>query len=152
MFLGFALALALPFVIELYLDRSLKHPAEVKATLGLPFFLTIPEMNGKDGLRALKGEKKIALLPGKTGEAGDPQTNKHLAVWERSHGLQPFYETLRDRLMTYFEMINLTHKPKLVAVTSCAARRRRHQHRCRPGFIPFRNRRRQCFAGQYECP
>ena len=26
---------------------------------------------------------------------------------------------MRDRLMTYFEMINLTHKPKLVAVTSC---------------------------------
>jgi Mrp family chromosome partitioning ATPase/uncharacterized protein involved in exopolysaccharide biosynthesis len=121
LFLGLALALALPFVIELYFDRSLKHPLEVKATLGLPFFLTIPEMNGKDGPRALKGEKKTALLPGKTGEAGDPQTNRHLAVWERSHGLQPFYETLRDRLMTYFEMINLTHKPKLVAVTSCAA-------------------------------
>jgi Mrp family chromosome partitioning ATPase len=26
---------------------------------------------------------------------------------------------LRDRLVTFFEMINLTHKPKLVAVTSC---------------------------------
>ena len=33
--------------------------------------------------------------------------------------MRPFFETLRDRLMTYFEMINLTHKPKLVAVTSC---------------------------------
>ncbi len=122
---GLALALALPFLIELYLDRSLKHPLEVQATLGLPFFLSIPEMNGKGGPRTFKGAKKIALLPGKTGEAGDPQaapqTNGRLALWESSHGLQPFYETLRDRLMTYFEMINLTHKPKLVAVTSCAA-------------------------------
>jgi Mrp family chromosome partitioning ATPase len=42
-----------------------------------------------------------------------------VASWEERHELRPFFETLRDRLMTYFEMINLTHKPKLVAVTSC---------------------------------
>ena len=34
--------------------------------------------------------------------------------------LGPFCETLRDRLITYFEVQNLTHKPKLVALTSCA--------------------------------
>jgi Mrp family chromosome partitioning ATPase len=34
--------------------------------------------------------------------------------------LRPFYEALRDRLITYFEVKNLTHKPKLVSVTSCA--------------------------------
>jgi Mrp family chromosome partitioning ATPase/uncharacterized protein involved in exopolysaccharide biosynthesis len=127
---GLALAFAVPFVIELYLDRSLKHPLEVQARLGLPFFVSIPEMNGNGRPRSLKREKKTALLPGKTGGAGDqdaggqqpaPQTNGHLALWDQSHSLQPFYETLRDRLMTFFEMINLTHKPKLVAVTSCAA-------------------------------
>jgi polysaccharide biosynthesis transport protein len=127
---GFALALAVPFLIELYLDRSLKHPLEVQARLGLPFFISIPVMNGNGGSRARKGAKKIALLPGKTEGAGDQDTggqqpaspaNGHLALWDKSHSLQPFYETLRDRLMTYFEMINLTHKPKLVAVTSCAA-------------------------------
>jgi uncharacterized protein involved in exopolysaccharide biosynthesis/Mrp family chromosome partitioning ATPase len=130
LFAGLALAFGLPFLIELYLDRSLKHPLEVQATLGLPFFISIPAMNGKGGPSSLKRAKEIALLPGKTGEAGEPAggdppaapaTNGRLALWERSHGLQPFYETLRDRLMTYFEMINLTHKPKLVAVTSCAA-------------------------------
>ena len=36
-----------------------------------------------------------------------------------NHALRPFHETLRDRLVAYFEMLNLTHKPKLVAVTSC---------------------------------
>jgi succinoglycan biosynthesis transport protein ExoP len=34
--------------------------------------------------------------------------------------LHAFYEALRDRLILYFEVRNLTHKPKLVAVTSCA--------------------------------
>jgi uncharacterized protein involved in exopolysaccharide biosynthesis/Mrp family chromosome partitioning ATPase len=124
LFGGLAFAFGLPFLIELYLDRSLKHPLEVQATLGLPFFISIPATNGTGRSHARK-EKKRALLPGKTGEAGDaqaaPSTGGALALWEKSHGLQPFYDTLRDRVMTYFEMINLTHKPKLVAVTSCAA-------------------------------
>ena len=30
-----------------------------------------------------------------------------------------FYEGLRDRLIVYFEVRNITHNPKLVAVTSC---------------------------------
>jgi uncharacterized protein involved in exopolysaccharide biosynthesis/Mrp family chromosome partitioning ATPase len=127
---GLVLAFGLPFLIELYLDRSLKHPLDVQARLGLPFFISIPQLNGNGRPRALKKAKKIALLPGKTGDIGEPaagdqqpapQTNGHLALWEKSHSLQPFYETLRDRLMTYFEMVNLTHKPKLVAVTSCVA-------------------------------
>jgi Mrp family chromosome partitioning ATPase len=102
---------------------------DVQASIGLPFFISVPLMNGNGRPRALKHAKKTALLPGKTGEAGEaaaanpqaaPQTNGPIALWEKNQGLQPFYETLRDRLMTYFEMINLTHKPKLVAVTSCA--------------------------------
>jgi uncharacterized protein involved in exopolysaccharide biosynthesis/Mrp family chromosome partitioning ATPase len=125
LFGGLAFAFGLPFLIELYLDRSLKHPLEVQATLGLPFFISIPATNGTGGRQARREEKKRALPPGKAGEAGDaqaaPPAGSALAVWEKSHALQPFYETLRDRLMTYFEMINLTHKPKLVAVTSCGA-------------------------------
>jgi polysaccharide biosynthesis transport protein len=136
---GVALAFGLSFLIELCLDRSLKRPMDVQIRLGLPFFISIPQMGGNGKPRALKNAKwkallpgkkktllpgrKKALLPSKTEAAGDPQPapppNGHLALWEERHSLQPFYETLRDRLMTYFEMINLTHKPKLVAVTSC---------------------------------
>jgi Mrp family chromosome partitioning ATPase len=148
---GVALAFGLSFLIELCLDRSLKRPMDVQIRLGLPFFISIPQMGGNGKPRALKNAKKKfllpgrkkfllpgkkkTLLPGKTAAAGAPQpapqpvpqpvpqpappANGHLALWEERHSLQPFYETLRDRLMTYFEMINLTHKPKLVAVTSC---------------------------------
>ena len=42
-----------------------------------------------------------------------------MAVQNRNHTLQRFYEGLRDRLIVYFETRNATHKPKLVAVTSC---------------------------------
>jgi Mrp family chromosome partitioning ATPase len=34
--------------------------------------------------------------------------------------LRSYYEALRDRLVTFFEIRNLTHKPKLIAVTGCA--------------------------------
>jgi Mrp family chromosome partitioning ATPase len=39
---------------------------------------------------------------------------------DRTRSLHPFQETLRDRLIGYFERRNLTHKPKLVAVTGLA--------------------------------
>jgi uncharacterized protein involved in exopolysaccharide biosynthesis/Mrp family chromosome partitioning ATPase len=143
---GLALAFGLPFLIELYLDRSLKHPLEVQSRLGLPFFISIPLLNGKGNRngavkpRKSLRERTVALLPAGEDEISDPGTsdsttnganaNGHhnlpapvmdrpLAVWEHGHELQQHYEALRDRLMTYFEMINLTHKPKLVAVTSC---------------------------------
>src|ERR1035438_6885430 len=40
-----------------------------------------------------------------------------LKPWDRTNGFYPYHETLRDRLIGYFESKNLTHKPKLVAVT-----------------------------------
>ncbi len=48
----------------------------------------------------------------------DPQSAP--APWHSEHILRPFFEALRDRLILFFEVRNLTHKPKLVAVTSCA--------------------------------
>jgi Mrp family chromosome partitioning ATPase/uncharacterized protein involved in exopolysaccharide biosynthesis len=136
--LGFflALALGLPFFIEMVLDQSLKSPLDVQARIGMPFFVNIPRLNGngngngKPGL--LKRASKVPLLAAQNGATPDAaagsQTpvvatakNGQLALWDDRHELRPYFETLRDQLMTYFEMINLTHKPKLVAVTSCGA-------------------------------
>ena len=48
LFGGFAAALALAFLIEFYLDRTLKRPIEIEVRLGLPLFLSIPWM-GRNG-------------------------------------------------------------------------------------------------------
>jgi Mrp family chromosome partitioning ATPase len=123
-----ALAFGLPFLIEMVLDQSFKLPMDVKARIDAPFFITIPMTNGRHKLADLKRANPAALLTanGATAleaEAGDgllpPSTRAPLAPCEERRELRPFFEALRDRLMTYFEMINLTHKPKLVAVTSC---------------------------------
>ncbi len=175
-----AAAIALAFLLEFYLDRSLRRPIDIEAKIGLPLFLSIPLMgrNGKAPL--LTVARKLPLLaektpePAATGEDAPPipdpnntepgvvssssssssssslpltnhesrvtppssliqhpvssiqypassNQDPRLAPWDSRHVLRPFWDALRDRLITYFEIRNLTHKPKLVAVTSCGS-------------------------------
>src|SRR4029077_9489285 len=39
-----------------------------------------------------------------------------IAPWDTGHFIRPYSEAIRDRLGLYFELNNLTHKPKLVGV------------------------------------
>src|SRR5262249_33269110 len=110
--------------------------------LGLSLFISIPLMQ-QNKSRLLNGRKtKIQLLT-----AGSPERNGNLetsdseaepAIGNPQSGLisaaplvagsaatldrflHPFSEALRDRLITFFEIKNLTHKPKLVALASCS--------------------------------
>ena len=119
---GFAWA----FFIELYLDRSVRRPIDFERMLGLHLFLAIPDVN-KSGHRRLAqaaSQKQLSLpkpeddVAAKAGRDAPPPTG--LVKWDPTHALDPFHETLRDRLLAYFESRNLTHKPKLVAVTGLA--------------------------------
>ena len=108
---GIALGLAWAFIIELLLDRSVRRPVDVERILGLPLFLSIPALGKKGKLRKSKGgaaAKGSSLLLKSDAES---------ARLENASLLHTFHETLRDRLIGYFESRNLTHKPKLVAVT-----------------------------------
>lgn len=205
------LALGLAFLIELYIDHSVKRPADIEARLGVPLFISIPYLNGNTKKRLLKAPPKeglvlrsaavnspvvlngskttIGRLPDNTVPIEDGSISLHhceivnrngevvvkdlgstmgtfldgerivegtlkagqmlrvgnvefhvedrenatdlpvpaplstsIPPWDPRHALRPFYDTLRDRLITYFEVKNLTHKPKLVALTSCGDR------------------------------
>jgi Mrp family chromosome partitioning ATPase len=121
---GIGLAISLAFVIELVLDQSLKRPMEVEQALGLPLFISIPQVSLNRTTRGIGSGRKLSLLNDRAGEAthnnGKPSNrDTELDPWDPNHILQPFYEALRDRLITYFEITNLVHKPKLVAITSC---------------------------------
>jgi uncharacterized protein involved in exopolysaccharide biosynthesis/Mrp family chromosome partitioning ATPase len=206
---GILLGLGMAFLIEMYIDRTVKRPADIEAKLGVPLFLSIPYLNGRSHRRLLTAPPKTSLvlrsdadhrtvalngtkttigrstnntvpiddssisenhceifsrngdiivkdLGSATGTFVDDQRiveatlkpeqslrvgnvefrvevqeNKAVAVskkssatppWDPQHPLRPFYDTLRDRLITYFEVKNLTHNPKLVALTSCGDR------------------------------
>jgi polysaccharide biosynthesis transport protein len=106
---GFALGLAWAFLIELYLDRTVRRPIDIERILGVPLFLSIPDIGSRNFRRRIKAAaKERSKLP----EDADA-----LAASADAHPLHPFHETLRDRLISFFESRNLTHKPKLVAVT-----------------------------------
>ena len=122
---GVLAGLTLAFLIELFLDRSIKRPTEIETQLRLPLFISIPDMTRNGHRRVGTGRNRLLLR-----DAGDKQREnagkdtQHPATdmdsGSRQHPLRRFYEGLRDRLVVYFEVRNLTHKPKLIGVTSCA--------------------------------
>ena len=119
--------IGLAFLIELYLDGSVRRPKEVKTKLGMPLFLSIPNVarNGHRRAALAGGSSSLPSVNGNTAaliSGGQPQAAGQLEVapWDRNHSLHPFYEALRDRLIGYFEVRNLTHNPKLVALAGCS--------------------------------
>jgi succinoglycan biosynthesis transport protein ExoP len=133
---GFAFAVGLAFLLEMFVDRSVKHAGEIEGKLGLPLFLSVPLIhqngNGLGWLRSLPllnhgnghGSRRKArsepdcVLPSDESNASDSH-GSGLETYDSQLPLRPFFEALRDRLISFFEIKNLTHKPKLVAVTSC---------------------------------
>ncbi|HUA38747.1 MAG TPA: Wzz/FepE/Etk N-terminal domain-containing protein [Candidatus Sulfopaludibacter sp.] len=116
--------IALAFLIELLLDRSIKRPADIETKLHLPLFISIPAI-AQNGRRHLSAERNpLRLQDAAAGEPGPGgETVSHpvadIELSRREHPFRRFSEGLRDRLIVYFETRNFTHKPKLVAVTSC---------------------------------
>lgn len=106
---GIAIGLAWAFLIELYLDRTVRRPIDIERILGVPLFLSIPDMHSRSFRRKLKAVAKA--------EAKKHPKPDDLPALVDADPLHPFHETLRDRMISYFESKNLTHKPKLVAVT-----------------------------------
>jgi len=128
-FSGVLVGLGWAFLIELYLDRSVRRPKEILSKLHLPLFLSIPDVgaNGQARLAKPAERRQIKLRnddptenPLVEGLDTRPVGNGNLEVvsLERNPSLEPYYEALRDRLLVNFELRNLKHKPKLVAVTS----------------------------------
>jgi len=105
--IGFGLALA--FLIELLLDRSLKRPVEVESKLGLPLLISIPDFNQNGAAHDYQAGRRLLT-------AGEGAT---VAAWNPPYPVRRYCEGLRDRLIVHFEVKNVTHNPKLVALTSC---------------------------------
>jgi polysaccharide biosynthesis transport protein len=110
---GLALGIALAFAIEMFLDQSIKRPMELEHRLGVPLSVAIPFITGRNNRRlpAPAGEMAVALAT--NGNGG-------IAPWEPTHFVRPYAETIRDRLGLYFEANQMTHRPKLLAITGSA--------------------------------
>ena len=111
---GVALGLAFAFLMELVIDRSVKKKLELETLLGIPVLLSIPYLNGRAPLRLrwpfARNGSALALRNGRNASA----------PWDSEHFIRSYSEAIRDRLVLYFELNGMDHKPKLVAVTDCS--------------------------------
>jgi polysaccharide biosynthesis transport protein len=120
-----ACGLALAFLIDYVLNRTIRRPADIERYLRLRVVLTVPDTSWRRRLRlpwlsgAWRGKDTPSTEPGGNG-TGHVETG--LLPWSPGQHLQTYAEGLRERLITYFEVNNLNlKKPKLVAVTGCGS-------------------------------
>lgn len=117
---GLGLGLALAFIIELLFNRKINRPVEIQTRMQLPLLLSIPYLGGKArGRFLLSGQADLPLIG--AGENTDLSTSTRGAaespLGRSEHFILPYAETLRDRIIFNFEVNNVIHKPKFVAVT-----------------------------------
>lgn len=109
---GIGLGLALAFGWEMYLNPSITSLRDLQRRFKGSVFISIPNMKGA---RSNGVARALLNPPGPDAE----KTDTGVVHWTPNNPMQVYYEGLRDRLMTWFDVQGLTRKPKLVAVTSC---------------------------------
>lgn len=102
------------FVSDRFLNQTIRNVTDVERHLQSPLFMTVPDTRWRGNKAVLHAVTNGAPPP--AGAAAGPA----LIPWERNQSLHAYYEGLRDRLVTHFEIHDMNHKPKLVAVTGCA--------------------------------
>jgi polysaccharide biosynthesis transport protein len=123
LFSGLIAGLGWAFLIEFYLDHTIKRPIEIQNKLKIPFFLSIPDLSRhKRGWRLAANTRRQLTYKNGSSENGVALAAKdgslEVMAGEINRRFDSYYDALRDRLVVYFESVNLTRKPKLVAVTS----------------------------------
>jgi succinoglycan biosynthesis transport protein ExoP len=116
---GMMLGLGLAFLIEMVLDRRITRPGQIRTRLQMPLMLSIPYARSKDGVSQLIGSTDPLNPP--------PLPDSRLALGNNgalklhasgpAHFIEPYTAAIHDRILFNFEINNITHKPKLIALT-----------------------------------
>ncbi len=119
---GLALGLGIAFLLEMVFNRKIERPAEIQTRLQLPLMLTIPYFrNSARGGKLLGAGPELPRIGGGADDWKSVDGKEMLAVSspraKSAHFILPFSETIRDRIIFNFQINNIIHKPKLIAVT-----------------------------------
>ena len=119
---GIGLGLGLAFLIELVLVRKVNRPIEIQTRLQLPLLMSIPYIRKKERggllLGMQQGPPRLGTGEELTAHNGNASEVEFETPTRRAnHFILPYSETIRDRIIFNFEVNNVIHKPKLVAVT-----------------------------------
>ncbi|MEI6605393.1 MAG: Wzz/FepE/Etk N-terminal domain-containing protein [Verrucomicrobiota bacterium] len=119
---GIVSGLVLAFLIEWVIDRRVSRPMEIQTRLQLPLMMSIPRIRSKDGMAKLIGKEPGLKLLGDVADLSFPpeasSNNGDSQPQENEHFITPYASAIRDRIMFNFEFNNITHKPKLIGLTS----------------------------------
>jgi succinoglycan biosynthesis transport protein ExoP len=122
---GVAVGVGLAFLIELVIDRRIKRPNEIESRLQLPLMLSIPFVRPKNRGALLIGNERPAESSGDGDRSALPAVRGangfHAFPPKTDHFIHPYSEAIRDRIVFNFQVNNMTHKPKLMAVTGLSA-------------------------------
>jgi uncharacterized protein involved in exopolysaccharide biosynthesis/Mrp family chromosome partitioning ATPase len=108
---GLALGVAFALLKELVLNQTVRRPVEIERFVGVSPLLSIPYSSKRHSASAPEPNGKVHAVGPKAAPA------KNLAPWDTNHFIRPYCEAIRDRIGLYFQLNQLTHKPKLVGVT-----------------------------------
>jgi uncharacterized protein involved in exopolysaccharide biosynthesis/Mrp family chromosome partitioning ATPase len=111
---GITLGIALALLRGLALNRTVGRPLQLETQLHIPLMLSIPYSNGRNGHLVLPPDGS----PANREALATKRHHSKLAPWEAGHFMRRYCDAIRDRLGLYFELNQLTHKPKLVGVAS----------------------------------
>lgn len=118
---GMMIGVGLAFMIELLFDRRIKRPIEIQTRLQLPLLLSIPYIRAKNREGLMLSHESGAPRIGRGGNPDLPavigEDASEAPVRKANHFMLPYSEAIRDRIIFNFEINNVIHKPKLVAVT-----------------------------------
>ena len=110
---GIGAAIALTLLVELILRPKVQRPLDLEKQLGTRLLISVPYWTQKKR-RRLMSKSGANGKNGKNGSNG----SRVAPPWEAGHFIRPYSEAVRDRISLYFELNRMTHKPKLVGVTS----------------------------------
>ncbi len=111
---GILAGLAWAFLIEIYLDTSVRRTKEIESRLKLPLLISIPDISRNGHRRLIQAAERRQL---QFQNPDDPDGGPGILSWETSSCLNPFYDALRDKLVNYFENARTIIQPKLITVT-----------------------------------
>lgn len=118
---GFVVGVGLAFLVELLLDRRVKRPMEIQSRLHLPLALSIPyfEKKTRELLMPPSGTRSLCIEQRSDGAGtdADDQIIAEPEIEKSKHFILPYSERIRDQIIFNFEVNNVVHKPKLIAVT-----------------------------------
>jgi uncharacterized protein involved in exopolysaccharide biosynthesis/Mrp family chromosome partitioning ATPase len=120
---GVMLGLVLAFLIEFVIDRRLSRPLEIHTRLQIPLVMSIPYLKSKDNIGMLLGDQEPLRLTNQDESPASNAANSGSAIAKSmgEHFIMPYAEAIRDRIVFNFEVNNITHKPKLVALTGLSS-------------------------------